>query len=134
VPRGTWVYVGERAGHKPPAAEKADITARCERFIAETLRPRFLPVVRPTEFNYPIAIHGNWHGNKYRFVTRYRSDRPDSLEPEFDAPFARIGYVNRDCLDLSWHRHTGEWFGMYQRLTLDEALHRIETEPYFHVC
>jgi len=67
-------------------AEKAAITAACERLIAEVLRPRFLPEVRPSTFNYPVAIDGKWHGNKYRFFTRYRSDDPTSLAAEFDAP------------------------------------------------
>ncbi len=133
--RGAWVYVGGRAGTKPPAGEKAVITAACEKFIAEVLVPRFLPEVRPTTaHNYPIAIYGKWLGNKYRFLTRYRSDDPRSTEPEFDAPFARVEYVSRDVFDLSWHRHTGEWVWMYQRLSLAEALRLIETEPYFMPC
>lgn len=132
--RGGWVYVGGRAGNKPPPAERAVIAAACETFIAEVLIPRFLPEIRPTEFNYPIAIHGKWHGNKYRFLTRYRSDDPRSYVPEFDAPFARLEYISRDRFDLSWHRHTGEWFCLFQRLSLAEALHLIEGEPYFVPC
>ena len=78
--RGVWTYVGGRAGNKPSPAEKAAITAACERLIAEVLQPRFLPEVRPSgTFNYPVAIEGKWHGNKYRFSTRYRSDDPASL-------------------------------------------------------
>ena len=132
--RGVWVYVGGRAGNKPSASDKAAITKACETFIAEVTVPRFLPQIRPTAFNYPIAIHGKWHGNKYRFLTRYRSDDPRSEAPEFDAPFARVEYVNRDVFDLSWHRHTGEWVCMFQRLSLAEALRLIETEPYFAPC
>jgi hypothetical protein len=64
----------------------------------------YLPTVTPTEFNYPVAIYGKWHGNKYRFITRYRSDRPDSTEPEFEHAFARIDFVARDRLDLLFHR------------------------------
>lgn len=106
--RRAWVYVGGRAGNKPPAAEKAAITAACERLIAEVLRPRFLSEVRPSAmFNYPVAIAGKWHGNKYRFFTRYRSDDPASLEAEFDALFARLDYVSRDCLDASSHYTPG---------------------------
>lgn len=132
--RGNWVYVGGRAGNKPAQAEKAAITAACEKFIAEVLRPQFLPEIRPTEFNYPVAINGKWHGNKYRFVTRYRSDDPRSSAPEFDAPFARLEYVSRDCFDLSWHRHTGEWLCMFERQSLAEALHLIESVPHFQPC
>lgn len=129
--RGRWVYVGGRAGNKPPQAEKVAIIAACEKFIAEVLRPRFLPEIRPTAFNYPVAIDGKWLGNKYRFITRYRSDDPRSYAPEFAAPFARLEYVSRDCFDLSWHRHTGEWFCLFQRQSLAEALHLIESEPHF---
>ena len=130
-----WVYVGGRAGNKPPPAEKAAIAAACERLIAEVLRPRFLPEVRTsTTFNYPVAIAGKWHGNKYRFFTRYHSDHPASLAAELDAPFARLGYVSRDCFDLMWHRHTGEWHRVSERLSLAEALHRISIEPYFQPC
>ncbi len=135
VARGVWTYVGGRAGNKPPPAEKAAICATCEKFLAEVLRLRFLPEIRPSaSFNYPIAIDGKWHGNKYRFFTRYHSDAPSSITAEFDAPFARLDYASRDCFDLMWHRHTGEWFRLFERLSLTEALHRIETDGFFHPC
>jgi hypothetical protein len=93
------------------------------------------PVVRPSAtFNYPVAIEGKWLGNKYRVFTRYRSDDPASLQAKFDAAFARLDYVSRDCFDLMWHRHTGEWLCVSERLSLSEALHRIESEPYFQPC
>jgi len=129
-----WVYVGGRAGNKPSPAEKAQITAACEAFIANVLKPRYLPKVRPTAFNYPIAIYAKWQGNRYRLLTRYRSDDPNSVQPEFDAPFARLDYVSRDLFDLLWHRHTGEWVRMFERVTLAEALHLIDTEAYFQPC
>jgi hypothetical protein len=132
--RGGWVYVGGRAGNKPPAGEKSAITATCEKFIAEVLTPRFLPEIQPTEFNYPIAIYGKWHGNKYRFVTRFRSDDPRSDESEFEEPFARLEYVSRDRFDLSYHRHTGEWLRLFQRVSLAEALELMESMPHFQPC
>ena len=132
--RGGWVYIGGRAGNKPPAGEKSVIATACEKFIADVLKPRFLPKIRPTKFNYPIAIYGKWHGNKYRFITRYRSDDPNSYEPEFEAPFARLEYVCRDTFDLSYHRHTGEWLCIFQRVSLAEALELLETTPHFQPC
>ncbi len=130
-----WMYVGGRSGNKPSPAEKAAITAACERLIAEQLRPRFLPEIRPsTKFNYPVAIEGKWLGTKYRFVARYRSDDPASLKAEFDAPFARLDYAGQDCFDLMWHRHNGEWHCVGERLSLAEALDRIASEPYFQPC
>jgi hypothetical protein len=133
--RGAWVYVGGRAGNKPPATEKAAIMAACDAFIATVLTPRCLPTVSPSStYNYPIAIHGKWHGNRYRFLTRYRSDDPRSAAPEFDAPFARLDYVGRDLFDLSWHRHNGEWVRMFERVSLTEAFNLIESVPFFQPC
>ena len=128
-----WVYVGARAGNKPSDEEKEAITAACERFIEDVLKPRFLPEIRPTEFNYCVEIFGKWHGNKYRFLQRFRNDRPDRyIESEFISPFARLEYVGRDRFDLSYFRHTEQWWPVDRGLTLDEALALLETKGIYH--
>ena len=58
------------------AAEKSAVTAACQHLIDDFLKPRFLPTIRPTQFNYPVDILGKWHGTKYRFIQRYRSGFP----------------------------------------------------------
>jgi hypothetical protein len=70
----------------PSESEKARITAACERFIEQILKPRFLPAIVPTPFNYPVDIQGKWQGPRYRFIQRYRSGFPENLGEEFDAP------------------------------------------------
>jgi hypothetical protein len=130
-----WTYVGGQAGNMPPPAEKAAITAACERLMAEVLRPRFLPTTEPPPgFNSPFAIEGKWHGNKHRWFTRYRTGDPQAPAAGFDAPFAHLDYISQDCFELMWHRHTGAWHCVGERLSLTEALRRIETEPYFQPC
>ena len=69
-------------------SEKAAITHTCQAFIDTVLKPRFLPNVHVTPFNYPVDIQGKWHGSKYRFMQRYRSGFDDNRGEEFDAPFA----------------------------------------------
>ncbi len=130
--RGRWVYVGGRKGNKPPEHEKETIGRACEAFIADVLKPRFLPEIRPTTFNYCVDIFGKWHGGKYRFIQRFRSDAPEAIEPEFDVPFARLEYVARDRFNLSYFRHTGQWWTVYRGVTLAEALGVLETEAIFH--
>lgn len=124
---GRGVNVGRRTGKKPSAAEKLAITAAGEKFMADVLKPGFCPCGPSTEFNYPIAFSGGRHGNKYRF----RSDDPHSYEPEFEEPFARLEYVGQDRFDVSYQRHTGEWFCMFQGARLAEALGPIENYPAF---
>ena len=111
-------------------AEKARVTAACEQLIAEFMKPRFLPEIQPTQFNYPVDILGKWRGAQYRFSQRYRSGFPDNLGEEFDAPFARLDWIARDRFDLQWHRHTGQWWRLYSGLTLDEAVQTIKADGH----
>ena len=114
------------------AAEKAAITTACQRLIDEILKPRFLPVILPTRFNYPVDIRGKWHGARYRFIQRYRSGFPDNKDEEFDGPFARLDWVSRDRFDIQWHRHTGTWHCLYRGLSLADALKALETDGLLH--
>jgi hypothetical protein len=113
-------------------AERVVIALRCQHFIDAVLKPRFLPAIRPSRFNYSIDILGKWHGNRYRFIQRYRSGQPENLGAEFDGPFARLDWTGRDRFDIQWHRHTGAWFCLYRGLSLDEALKTIETDGLLH--
>ena len=132
--RGQWIDVEGRAGNMPTPDIKRAITTACERVIRDVLLPRYLPEIEPTKFNYPIAIYGKWHGNKYRFITRYRSGFADNLGAEFEAPFSRIEFVSRDCFDVSWHRHTGQWHCLCQRVTLEQALQLIGEDGILAPC
>jgi hypothetical protein len=112
--------------------EKAAVASACERFIELTLKPRFLPEIRPTAFNYPVGIFGKWRGSKYSFITRYRSGFPDNAGEEFDTAFTRLDHVE-ECVsdirfDIMWHRHTGQWFRLHKSVTLEKALRLIETD------
>jgi hypothetical protein len=124
--------MAKRRSGGPSELEKALVTAACERFIDEVLKPRFLPTIRPTQFNYPVAILARWHANRYRFVQRYRSGFPENLGEEFDSPFTRLDWVSRDRFDIQWHRHTGTWFCLYRDLSLAQALKTIETDGLLH--
>jgi hypothetical protein len=121
--------------HRSPnisQAEKMAITVACQRFIDEFLKPRFLPVICPTEFNYPIDILGKWHGTRYRFIQRYRSGFPENLSEEFDTPFVRLDWLGQDRFDIQWHRHTGAWHCLYRGLSLAEALNTIQSNGILH--
>jgi hypothetical protein len=112
--------------------DKAATAASCERFIAEILKPRFLPEIRPTQFNYPVDIFGKWRGSRYSFVTRYRSGFSDNAGEEFVTAFVRLDH-QEECLgetrfDVMWHRHTGRWWRLHSSVTLDEALQSILTD------
>jgi hypothetical protein len=116
----------------PSAIEKAFITQACQRFIDERLKPRFLPVIRPTAFNYPVDIHGKWYGVRYRFIQRYHSGYPENLNEEFDSPFTRLDWVDPDRFDVQWKRHTGVWYRLYRSLSLTQAFGAIEKDELLY--
>ncbi len=112
--------------------EKAMVTARCDAVIVTSLKPRFLPEVRPTGFNYPIDIFGRWRGSKYSFITRYRSGFPENQGEEFDAAFARFDHVEEQIgalrFNVMWHRHTGQWYCLHAAVELEDALRLIVSD------
>jgi hypothetical protein len=112
--------------------EKQAIVAACETFIRDVLTPRFLPEIRPTEWNYVVGIHGAWRAGRYRFMQRYRSGMEHNRGEEFDAPFARIDRMARDRFAIYWMRHTGKWWPVHAGVTLAEALRFLETDPVLH--
>jgi hypothetical protein len=124
--------MAKRRSAGPSAVERTLITLTCERFIDEVLKPRFLPTIHPSQFNYPVGILGKWHGNRYRFIQRYRSGFPENLGEEFDSPFTRLDWVSRDRFDIQWRRHTETWFCLYRDLPLAEALKTIEADELLH--
>ena len=126
--RGGWV----RGAQRPDDADKAAIAAACQAFIDKVLKPRFLPEIRRTEFNYPIDIRGRWHGGNYRFIQRYRSGHPRNAGLEFDAAFTRLEYVAKDRFDISFFRHTGQWHRLHANVSLSEALSLIESDGLLH--
>jgi len=66
---------------------------RLSTLFDEFLKPRLLPAICPTEFNYPIDNLGKWHGTRYRFIQRYRSGFPENLGEVFDSPFVYVDGV-----------------------------------------
>lgn len=117
---------------RPDEAEKQAIVAACEAFIDNFLKPRFLPQIRPTEWNYVIDIHGAWAAGRYRFMQRYRSGMEHNRGEEFDAPFARIDRMGPDRFDIYWMRHTGKWWRLHTGVTLAESLQILETDGVLH--
>lgn len=110
---------------------KADIAAACERLISEVLKPKFLPEIQPTQFNYPVDIFGKWRGSKYSFIMRWRSGFPENAGEEFEEGFVRLDHApggSEYRFNVMAHRYTGEWWPVYHSVTFEEALQAIETD------
>ena len=124
---GRWVRVRTLSPQ-----EKAEIAVTCEAFIEKILKPRFLPKIRPTQFNYAVDILGAWRANRYSFITRFRSGHRENLGEEFNAAFTRLDHIEEALgetrFNVMWHRHTGQWYRLHSSVTLEKALHLIMTD------
>ena len=130
--KNRWVRAPKHGRGSASEDEKEAIIAACDKLIADTLKPRFLPFIRPTAFNYPVDLYGKWHGGRYRFIQRYRSGYPENRGWEFEAPFARLDYLAPGRFDVMWPRHTGQWWRLYHSVSLVEALRHIEHDGHLH--
>jgi hypothetical protein len=124
--RGVWVEVPV----PPKPADKAAITARCESFVEEVLRPRFFAQITPhPTFNYAVGLRGAWHGTAYRFLQRWRTGTSRQPPEEWEIGFARLRHFRGGRFELAYFRHTDQWWPLGAELSLEEALAEIEYNP-----
>jgi len=45
--------------------------------------------------------------------------------------FARLEYAGEEKFNMAYMRHTGQWWEIFQDLTLDECIDEIRTNPLF---
>ena len=115
-----------------PASLKAEVEAKAADLIENVLKPKHvLPPPKGERFNYIIDIGARWYRNFFYFFSTYACPGPNALSPTFESKFARMEYLGNATFALYFMRHTGEWVGLYDALTVDECLKAIEDDPWF---
>ena len=114
--------------------EKADIAAACERLVAEVLKPKFLPEIRPSQFNYPIDIFGKRRGSSYSFIVRHRLGFPDNARRGIQFRLRAPG----SCAAGAWNpvrHHVDEAYGaMVASLSVPSRLKKPWTSSAPMAC
>ncbi len=115
-----------------PDSIKTALTAKADHFIETVLRPvRIVPPEPGAHFNHITDFRVKWHGNYFYFISLYACPGPNAISPTFESKFARMEYRGDGKFDLSFHRHTGEWVGLYEGLSDDGCLKAIQEDPWF---
>ena len=78
-----------------------------------------------------IDIGAKWYRNYFYFFSTYACPGPNALSPTFESKFARMEYLGNATFALYFMRHTGEWVGLYDALSVDESLKAIREDPWF---
>lgn len=115
-----------------PDTVKLELETKAKELIETTLRPRNIksPPV-DTSFNYIVAIYIKWYRNYFYFCSKYRCRAPNRISDFFEAKFARLEYIRNGNFNLSYMRHTGQWWEIHRGLSVDECLSAIRDEPHF---
>src|SRR5262249_2921715 len=121
-PREPWNIRPAKKTASVSAAIKAEVEAKARDLIQNVLRPKH--VVQPRE-------GAKWFRNYFYFFSVYACPGPNALSPTFESKFARIEYLGNARFALYFMRHTGEWVGIYDQLSLDECMRVIQDDPWF---
>lgn len=116
-----------------PPTLKADVEQKAQVLVEKFLKPTYIQQP-PTEqrFNYLIDIWTKWYRGYFYFCSTYASPGPNALSPSFEGRFARLEYVGNRHFNVSYMRHTGQWWEIFTNLTIDECIETIRNEPHFH--
>ena len=129
----TWGFgPSKSAAAKIPDSVKARIEEQANLLIESELKPQHVkPKPSDNNFNYVVDIYSKWRKNYFYFCAKYRCPAPNRLSEFFEHKFARLEYAGDDLFNLSYMRHTGQWWGLYNGLSLKECLEAIRKEPHF---
>ena len=113
-------------------ALKQEVNQKAADLIENVLKPKHVqPPPKGRQLNYLVDITTKWLGSKCYFISIYRSPGPHAVSPTFETKFARMEYVGNGKFALSFQRHTGEWVGLYDAISVDECLKAIQDDPWF---
>ena len=133
-PREPWNIRPAKKRASVPASLKTEVETKAQDLIENVLKPRYVKPPKKTEqFNYITDIGAKWHRNYFYFSSTYTCPGPNALSPTFEAKFARLEYLGHARFALYFMRHTGEWVGIYDSLSVDECMKAIQDDDWFQL-
>jgi hypothetical protein len=131
-PREPWNIRPAKKSDTVTASIKAEVETKAKDLIDNVLKPKHvLPPPAEAQFNYIIDIGAKWYRNYFYFFAIYACPSPNALSPTFESKFARMESLGVGKFALYFMRHTGEWVGIYDSLSVDECMKAIQDDPWF---
>jgi hypothetical protein len=130
--RKAWMIRPARNPATLPDSLKREVEAKARELIDNVLKPTHVkPPDEHARFNHIIDIGTRWYRHYFYFVSTYACPGPDALSPTFESKFARMEYLGDSRFALYFMRHTGEWVGLYDALSVDECMAAIRDDAWF---
>jgi hypothetical protein len=120
---------------KVPESLKAAVKCEADEFVESFLKPRFIkPPPKDYEWNYPVDIFTKWHQRYFYFCSTWRSPGPNAISEFFEVRFARLEYAGDEKFNMAYMRYTGQWWEIFQDLTLDQCIEEIRINPLLYLA
>jgi len=111
---------------------KVEVETKAKELVESFLKPEYIkPPPEDMHFNYVVDIYTKWYRNYFYFSAKYAFPGPNAIAPFFETKFARMEYVGDGLFNLSYMRHTENWFEIFQDLSVDGCLEMIKDLPHF---
>jgi hypothetical protein len=131
-PREPWNTRPTKKSAAVTASLKAEVETKAKELIDNVLRPKHVqPPPAEAQFNYITDIQATWYRNYFYFVSIYACPGPNALSPAFESKFARMEPLGDGKFALYFMRHTGEWVGLYDAVSVDDCMKAIQDDPWF---
>ncbi|KKJ01311.1 DUF3024 domain-containing protein [Prochlorothrix hollandica] len=130
-----WVFTPPKPV-KPqvPDSLKRLVQEQADDLIENILKPKHVKPAEPGKlFNHPVDIYSKWYRSYFYFCAKHDYAYPDPINPSFETRFARMEYVEADLFTISYMRHTGKWYELYEKLPLSECLRLIAEGHHFFI-
>lgn len=127
----TWVYSPPRKPKpKVPDEIKQELMKKGDELIEKIIKPENLqPIPDHLTLNHLVDIYTKWYRNYFYFCSKYICP-PEANAPSFESKYARLEYLEDNKFELSYMRHTGQWWQL-ETGSMDECLKSISTMvPY----
>ena len=125
-----WVYSPEKI--KVTKLQKEWLKSKTDRYVESILIPKHIKEYpKNYKYNYLSNIYSKWHGRFFYICGVFTCPRPNALSPSFDTKIARFEFISDKRFNVSYMRHTGQWFQLYEDIDIEEAFSIIEDSPHF---
>jgi len=134
VSKKRWVVSPSRGkGAKVPDQLKQEMEQKANELIESVLKPQHVqPPPEDAKFNYIVDIYTKWYRHYFYFCSLYRVPGAPDPDASFEEKFARLEHVGEGQFNLSYMRHTGQWFELARGISLEQVLDRIASGGNFY--
>src|SRR5574341_400434 len=128
-----WVYSPPKPPKpKVPENVKIEVETKAKELVESFLKPNHIkPPPKDESFSYIVDIYAKWYRSYFYFCSKYCCPAPNCITPFFEDRFARMEYAGNSRFNLSYMRHTGQWWEIYKDLSIDECLAYIKEGIHF---